>query len=212
MGQTGLFAASAMPDRDWWRALWPDPDATVRALGIRADMHVIDVCCADGYFTAAIAREVGSGSVVGVDLDPAMLEQAKAACRGINRCALLLGGARELSRLVVGGADYVLCANTFHGVDDKPALAREAARVLKPNGRFAIVNWHPAPREKTLVLGKPRGPRTELRMSPQKTRAVVEPQGFALDKLVELPPYHYAIIFKSVKEISKAQNCFARRQ
>jgi len=33
-------------------------------------------------------------------------------------------------------------------------------------------------------------------MSPEQVRAVVEPAGFGLDHLVELPPYHYGIIFK----------------
>ena len=30
---------------------------------------------------------------------------------------------------------------------------------------FAIVNWHKRPREETPILGEPRGPKTELRMS-----------------------------------------------
>jgi SAM-dependent methyltransferase len=202
MTEERLFPASAMPDKDWWRALWPTPEAAVRSWGIRPGMTVIDLCCGDGYFTAAIARRAAPGRVVGVDLDPAMLKQARAACQGSGNCAWVLGDARELSRLVAKPVDYVLIANTFHGVADQAALAREAAAVLKPQGRFAIVNWHALPREKTAVLGQPRGPRTELRMSPQQVRSVVEPAGFELDKLVELPPYHYAIIFKSMKEIN----------
>ena len=204
MTEERLFRASVMPDKDWWRALWPAPDAAVRSWGIRPGMTVIDLCCGDGYFTAAIARQVGSGRVLAIDIDPEMLEQAKAACQGMGNCVWMLGDAREVGRLAHDRADYVLIANTFHGVPDKAALAREAAVVLKPEGRFAIVNWHALPREKTTVLGVARGPRTELRMSPQQVRAVVEPAGFELDKLVELPPYHYAIIFKSMKEISNA--------
>ena len=57
-----------------------------------------------------------------------------------------------------------------------------------------MVNWYPAPREETVVLGEPRGPATALRMSPEQTRAQVEPAGFALEKVVDLPPYHYAAI------------------
>jgi ubiquinone/menaquinone biosynthesis C-methylase UbiE len=184
-----------MPDRDWWQALWPDPDGVIRALRIEPGMTVVDLGCGDGYFTATMARQVGSGRVVGFDLDPSMLEQAQAACEEMANCDWLLGDAMELSRLLGAPADYVLIANTFHGVPDKTALAREVAAALKPNGRFAIVNWHPMPREETTVLGQPRGPSTKMRMSPEQTRSVVEPAGFTLEALVELPPYHYGAVF-----------------
>ncbi len=193
--QDRLFPATVMPDRNWWHALWPDPDGVIKALGIAPGMTVVDLGCGYGYFTAAIARQLGPGRVVGFDLDPDMLEQAQAACEGLANCDWLRGDAMELSRLVGAPADYVLIANTFHGAPDKTALAREVAAALKPNGRFAIVNWHPLPREETTVLGQPRGPSTELRMSPEQTRAVVEPTGFKLESLVELPPYHYGVIF-----------------
>ena len=68
--QDKTFPATLMPDLDWWRALWPAPDATIGALGIRDGMTVVDLCCGDGYFTAAIARRVGVGHVIGFDLDP----------------------------------------------------------------------------------------------------------------------------------------------
>lgn len=195
MIQERLFPATGMPDRNWWHALWPDPDGVIEALGIKPGMTVVDLGCGYGYFTAAMARRVGSGRVIGFDLDPDMLEQAQAACEGMANCVWLRGDAMEMSRLLGAPADYVLIANTFHGAPDKTALAREVAAALKPNGRFAIVNWYPLPREATTVLGQPRGPSTELRMSPEQTRAAVEPAGFRLETLVELPPYHYGAIF-----------------
>ncbi|HEY9817622.1 MAG TPA: methyltransferase domain-containing protein [Candidatus Obscuribacterales bacterium] len=193
--QDSMFPATAMPDKDWWHSLWPDPDRVIKALRIEPGMKVVDLGCGDGYFTAAIARQVGAGRVIGLDLDPVMLEQAQAACEGMLNCSWLLGDAVALSRLLDPSVDYVLIANTFHGVPDKTALAREIAKVLKPNGRFAIVNWHPLPREQTTVLGQPRGPKIAMRMSAEQTRMVVEPAGFRLERLVELPPYHYGAVF-----------------
>src|SRR3546814_5253049 len=66
-----------MPDRDWWAALWPEPEATLRRMGIVPDMTVLDLCCGDGYFTAPLARLVG-GKVCGLDLDPEMIRRAAA--------------------------------------------------------------------------------------------------------------------------------------
>jgi hypothetical protein len=36
-----------------------------------------------------------------------------------------------------------------------------------------------------------------MRMSPQAIVAVVEPAGFRLARIVELPPYHYAAMFEA---------------
>ncbi|MDP6690414.1 MAG: class I SAM-dependent methyltransferase, partial [Alphaproteobacteria bacterium] len=158
----GFFPATAMPDQDWWTALWPDPMSTLRALGIRSGMTVVDLCCGDGYFTAPMARIV-EGRVYAVDIDPAMLEQARAAIEqaGANVLDLIRADARDLAELLPGKADYVLIANTFHGVPDQSALARAVAAVLAAGGRFAIINWHPLPRADTTILGQPRGPKTE---------------------------------------------------
>jgi len=202
--QDQMFLATAMPDKDWWHALWPDPDGVVSALRIEPAMTVVDLGCGDGYFTAAIARQVRSGQAIGFDLDPAMLEQARATCKGMSNCAWQLGDAMELGRLIAAPIEYVLIANTFHGVPDKTALAREVVAVLKPAGRFAIVNWYPLPREETIVLGQPRGPRTELRMSPERVRSAVEPAGFRLETVVELPPFHYGAIFRKLQAAEKS--------
>ncbi|XKF15748.1 methyltransferase domain-containing protein [Halomonas sp. BLK-85] len=87
MTQDRLFPDSAMPDSDWWHTLGPNPDRVVRALRIGQRMTVADIGCGDGYFTAAIARQVGEGRVIGSDLDPVMLEQAQAACEGMSNCS-----------------------------------------------------------------------------------------------------------------------------
>lgn len=87
----------------------------------------------------------------------------------------------------------MLIANTFHGVEDKIGLTRQAYQSLRPDGRFIIVNWRDLPKEKTTVAGTARGPPEELRMS------VSEPYEFMAEVFddiqeVDLPPYHYALI------------------
>ena len=86
-------------------------------------------------------------------------------------------------------------ANASHGVPDQPRLARAVGATLKPDGQFAIVNWHRLPHEKTRILGEPRGPRDELRLSPEMTVKAVELSGLKLARLVEIPPYHYGAVF-----------------
>ncbi|MBC8159311.1 MAG: class I SAM-dependent methyltransferase [Alphaproteobacteria bacterium] len=186
-----------MPDADWWIALWPDPTDTLRQVGIGGGMTVIDLCCGDGYFTAPMIRLIGdAGHVYAVDLDPEMLTQAKAAVEDERACTWIEADARSLAGQIPNPVDYVLIANTFHGIPDQPAFCEGVARALRPGGRFAIINWHKRPRVETPVLNKPRGPASDMRMTPADTEAVVIPAGFALEKTVELAPYHYGAVFK----------------
>ena len=48
----------------------------------------------------------------------------------------------------------------------------------------------------TPILGEPRGPATNLRMTPEQTVAAVEPGGLTLQKQVEVSPYHYGLVFQ----------------
>jgi ubiquinone/menaquinone biosynthesis C-methylase UbiE len=192
----GFFKGTEMPTAGWWEALWPDPAMVVARVGIAAGMEVVDLCAGDGWFTLPIARL--ARHVTAIDIDRTMLEAARSrlAQHGIANCTFVEGDAYDIASLVSRPADFVFLANAFHGVPEKARLAGAVATALAPGGRFAIVNWHARPREQTPILGEPRGPATELRMTPEAVRAAVEPAGFKLQQVVELPPYHYGAIFE----------------
>jgi ubiquinone/menaquinone biosynthesis C-methylase UbiE len=194
----GFFKGTEMPTAGWWDALWPDPAAVVARVGIVAGMEVVDLCCGDGWFTVPIAKV--ARHVTAIDIDRTMLDAARArlAQHGIADCDFVEGDAYDIDRLIARPADFVFLANAFHGVPDKTRLTRAVANALGPHGLFAIVNWHARPRDETPIMSEPRGPATELRMTPEATRAAVEPAGFRLRQLVELPPYHYGAVFEKL--------------
>jgi SAM-dependent methyltransferase len=192
-----LFPATAMPDSDWWQALWPNPSKVLDAIGICEGMVAIDLCCGDGLFTVPLSILL-NGRVYAIDIDPQMLAIAKQALANSEapNCIWIEGDAREMTNLVPKKVDAVLVANTFHGVPEQTEMAKNAYDVLAPKGTFIVVNWHVLPREKTTVLGHPRGPRLDLRMSPDDVRDVVEPSGLVFKETVDLPPYHYGTVFQ----------------
>ena len=192
----GFFEGTEMPTAGWWEALWPDPGGVLCTVGIKSDMDVIDLCSGDGWFTLQIAKI--ARHVVAIDIDADQLKVARDRLdeSGVTNCSFVAGDAYALNKLWPTPVNFVFMANAFHGVPDKPRLARAVREALKPTGQFAIVNWHPRPREETIVLGEPRGPRTELRMSPDQTIKAAEVDGLKFSKLVDVPPYHYAIILE----------------
>ncbi len=192
----GFFEGTGMPDPGWWEALWPDPAAVIADVGIKPGRAVVDLCCGDGWFTVPMVQ--AAGHVMAVDLDPALLASARTrlAERGLSNSTFVQADAFDLERFVREPADHVFLANAFHGVPDKPRLARVVHDVLRPRGLFAVVNWHARPRDETRVLGEPRGPATELRLTPAETVSAVEPSGLAHTFTVQVSPFHYAAVFE----------------
>jgi len=192
----GFFQGTEMPSASWWEALWPDPAGVLAATDFRPGLDAVDLCCGDGWFTLPMARL--AEHVTAIDIDAGQLDLARhrlAGC-GITNCEFVTGDAYGLAGLVSRPADFIFMANAFHGVPDRPRLARAVAAVLSPAGRFVIVNWHQRQRETTKVLGEPRGPKTELRLSPEQTIADAEAGGLRLMALVDVPPYHYGAVFE----------------
>jgi SAM-dependent methyltransferase len=191
----GFFQGTEMPTAGWWEALWPDPAGVLAAVGLRPGMDAIDLCSGDGWFTLHMAKV--ARHVFAIDIDPAMLEVARHrfAESGVTNCEFIAGDAYDVAGLA-GPADFIFMANAFHGVPDRLRLAQAVASALKTGGNFIIVNWHQHPREETQVLGEPRGPKTELRMSPEETVKSVEGKGLKFTRMVDVPPYHYAAVFQ----------------
>jgi ubiquinone/menaquinone biosynthesis C-methylase UbiE len=161
-------------------------------------MAVVDLCSGDGWFTLQLAKV--AAHVTAMDIDPQLLAVARYRLdeSKLTNCDFVAGDAYELAKLVPSPVDFVFLANAFHGVPDRPRLAGAVRSVLVPGGLFAIINWHPLPREKTTVLGEARGPKTELRLSPAETIDAVQAGGLTLRRLVDVPPYHYGAVFEQL--------------
>jgi ubiquinone/menaquinone biosynthesis C-methylase UbiE len=194
---SGFFEGTGMPDSGWWEALWPDPAKVLRYVGVTPGMEVVDLCSGDGWFTFPLSRI--ARSVIAIDIDAALLEAAKvriAERGGAPNCTFVEADAYNIAKVVRHPVDRVFLANAFHGVPDKPRLAQAVHDILKPGGLFAIVSWHARRREETPVLGEPRGPATQLRMTPEQTIVSVEPSGLKFRNQVEVSPYHYGAVFE----------------
>lgn len=95
----------------------------------------IDLGSGTGRFTPALAEAFG-GPVYGVEPAVRMREIAEAQSQH-PRVRYLAGEAAAIPR-PDASADFVLMFLSFHHVQDRPAAAREIARVLRPGGRLIL--------------------------------------------------------------------------
>jgi ubiquinone/menaquinone biosynthesis C-methylase UbiE len=144
--QAQLFGAGLYADGE--RDELPE-EALIASLGCgnptaMADLHdgmtVLDLGSGGGIDVLLSARRVApTGTAYGLDMTDEMLSLARAnqAKAGITN-ANWLKGHIEAIPLPADTVDVVLSNCVINLSSDKPQVLREAARVLKPGGRFAV--------------------------------------------------------------------------
>jgi arsenite methyltransferase len=109
-----------------------------------ADLHegetVLDLGSGAGADVLISARRVGpTGTAIGLDMTDEMLElaRANAAEAGVENARFVKGYIEQLP-LADATVDVVISNCVINLSADKPSVLREAARVLRPGGRFAV--------------------------------------------------------------------------
>lgn len=117
--------------------------AMVEAVGAKPDERVLDVATGTGMVAQALVRRWGC-DVVGLDQSPQMLDRARERVQGDGelgrRVTLVQGEAEELP---FGDAelDHLTFTYLLRYVEDPAATMRELARVVKPGGRIASLEF-----------------------------------------------------------------------
>lgn len=114
------------------------------------DAHVLDVCTGTGAVAERIVRRYGS-RVTGIDQSMAMLSVARRrlAGAGVADQVRLVQGEAERLPFPDGAFDAVAVTYLLRYVDDPPAVLAELARVVRPGGvlalmEFGVPSWGPA--------------------------------------------------------------------
>jgi SAM-dependent methyltransferase len=155
-------------------------------LPARRPLIGVDLGSGTGRFTPALAEAFG-GPVHGVEPADGMRRDAEA--NAAHPRVRYLAGRAEAIPLPDASADFVLMFLSYHHVADKPAAAREIARVLRPRGRLILRSTFKERIPDHWWRGYfPRSWDVERAMFPTEaeTRALFEAAGFATVESVQM--------------------------
>jgi ubiquinone/menaquinone biosynthesis C-methylase UbiE len=143
-------AASLSPQRAY--QLWaPHYDSSVNPLLVLeerrmvsrlvtfAGQDVVDLGCGTGRWLRKL-ETLRPQSLIGIDLSPDMLDQARQKCAQTTR---LLEADCIDTPLYAGVADRILASFLLSYLTNLPAFARESARILRNKGSILISDLHP---------------------------------------------------------------------
>jgi len=170
------------------RKKWQDPERILSLIGLREGMVFVDLGCGEGYFAIPAARRVGPGGrVYAADINPEAVERFRARAKeeGLGNIITRIGEA-ETTVFCDGCADIVFFGIDLHDFRDPIAVLRNAARMLRPEGQLADLDWKDEPMD----LGPPQG----IRFSREKARRLIESAGLRVLSVQDAGPYHYLII------------------
>jgi ubiquinone/menaquinone biosynthesis C-methylase UbiE len=147
--------------------------------GVTGEDTALDVACGPGIVACAFATR--ARHVTGIDLTPAMIEQASRRQReqGLENLTWLTGDVQSLP-FADGSFSLVVTRYSFHHFLDPQAVCREMIRVCAPGGCVMVVDATPPP-EKAAAYNY-----VEKLKDPTHVRALTEDELLSLADAVGL--------------------------
>ena len=122
------------------RKLVQNPSRILRGM-VKSGDTAVDLGCGPGFFALPLADRVGeSGRVIAVDLQQEMLDKLRSRAERaslVSRIDMQLCTANAIG--VGADADFVLSFYMLHEVPDKERFLGEVRSILKPGGRYLLV-------------------------------------------------------------------------
>lgn len=153
-----------------------DPDAIFSEIGLKPGESFLDLGCGPGDYAMYAANLVGNeGTVYAVDRWEEMVAGliATADRQGLENIIGIISDITAPLPLNDRCIDVCFIATVLHIPAVSQAgksLLGEARRVLKPDGRLAIIECH--------KQSRPFGPPEQVRLSPEEVEELVLPCGF----------------------------------
>ncbi len=164
------------------------------ALDLGTDVVLLDAACGAGRYAVEIARQsTAIRKIYAFDLWEEGIDRPrlKAGSLGLETIEAAVCDMSRTIPLEDNRVDICLMATVLHDLivaGTHAGAMQEITRVLKPNGRLAVVEFKKMP--------GPPGPPEKVRLSPQDLENVLVPLGFCPKDTVELGATTYLSVFQ----------------
>ena len=178
------------------REHWLSPAGLLAELDVRPGMTVGEIGAGKASYTVPMGRHVGpDGTVFAVEWRPWVIDELRArlSVPGIPDNVNLVVGRPADTHLAASSCDLVIFADIWHELENRDAALDESRRILRPEGRLAILNW----RSDALC---PPGPPIEHRVSMRSTLCTVEMKSWTLVKAPTTGLDGYLLAFEIADE------------
>jgi 2-polyprenyl-3-methyl-5-hydroxy-6-metoxy-1,4-benzoquinol methylase len=106
-------------------------------------LSVLDIGCGLGGVDLHLVREHGAARVIGIDIDPALIERCKRLAEKYRATEQLQFRCVEPGPLVFEPASFAIVTSkdSIIHIADKHELAHDIFRILEPGGWFVASDW-----------------------------------------------------------------------
>ena len=106
-------------------------------------LAVLDIGCGLGGVDLHLVREHGAARVIGIDIDPALIERCNRLAKKYQVAEQLQFRCVEPGPLAFEAASFAIVTSkdSIIHIEDKRELARDIFRILEPGGWFVASDW-----------------------------------------------------------------------
>jgi ubiquinone/menaquinone biosynthesis C-methylase UbiE len=198
LGLSSLASAqlASRPAEEWSKTLEQPSrlealkiDDIVSRLALKPGQVVADLGAGPGLFEVPLGKAVApAGKVYAVEIDKGFLPmiEAKAKQAKLANVRTVLGEFTD-PKLPAQDVDLAFMHDVLHHVEDRAGYLKNAARYVKPDGRFVVIDYG--------ASSSPHRDQPNLIVSVEQVTGWMKAAGFAKVRKVDLFPDKYFLVF-----------------
>jgi ubiquinone/menaquinone biosynthesis C-methylase UbiE len=119
----------------WLKSLGEDPVEIFERLGVKSDDQILEIGCAIGYHTFALARLAPEGKVYAVDIWAEGLQFLQSRIKPGQNIEIIHDNAEDIE-FPPASLDKIFCFNTLHELSYPKKALQRWAKFLKGDGKL----------------------------------------------------------------------------